>query len=47
MIGLRNLANWAGLPLEVVATLPPPARAWLTDLVNARDPAIVGERGKQ
>lgn len=47
MIGLRDVADWAGLPLEAVATLPPPARAWLTDLVKARDPAIVGERGKR
>lgn len=45
MIAVRNLAQWAGLPFEVVAGLPAQAYEELGELVICRDPYIVQDRG--
>ncbi|MFO0971822.1 MAG: hypothetical protein U1A27_00070 [Phycisphaerae bacterium] len=41
---LRNLSQWAALPIEMVAQLPPEALERLGEAIVARDPFIVQDR---
>ena len=44
MIRLRNMADWAGLPIEAIAGLPVAAEAELYRLIEVRAGWVVGER---
>lgn len=44
---MRTLAGWTGLPMELIASMPAMAYERLIELVIARDPWVVENRGKE